>query len=84
MKIVGRREKKLNQNNNSGNDSRGNGYSFEYKLDDGSVVSNEQAYEMALNGQIEGVLASHNGDTKYIRSIPDGKDGNDLNDLPQF
>lgn len=67
MKIVGRRKTEVNQNNSNG-DSRGNGYSFEYKLDDGSVVSNEQAYEMALNGQIEGVLASHNGGTKYIIS----------------
>lgn len=87
MKIVARREVKLNQNyggNEYNNDSRGNGYSYEYKLDNGTVVTNEQAYEMALRGELDGILASHNGSTKYIRSIGDGKDGNDLDDLPKF
>lgn len=84
MKIIARRKVDLNNNNNQDNEYRGNGYAYEYKLDNGDIVNNEQAYELALNGQLDGVMASHNKGTKYIRTIGDGKDGNDLNDLPNF
>ena len=90
MKIVGRRKVELEgnssqgYNNNQDDKDRGNGYTYEYKLDNGDVVTSAQAYDMALNGELEGVIASHNGSTKYIRTIGDGKDGNDLNDLPSF
>ena len=73
------------QNNKRGElNERGNGYYYEYLLDDGTIVSDTQAYEMAINGQLEGIMGSHNKGRNYIRTIGDGKDGNDLNDLPTF
>ena len=73
-----------NESGISAGTSRGNGYTYEYMLDNGQVVTNEQAYQLALDGQLEGVMASHNKGTKYIRGIGDGREGNDMNDLPSF
>lgn len=79
MKIVARRRTQA-----SNGSERGDGYSYEYKLDNGEIISNEQAYEMALNNQIEGIIASHNKDTKYIKAYGDGNIKNNLDDLPEF
>ena len=46
----------------------------------------EQAYftlgDMAKQGQIAGVGIAHRGDTKYLKSIPDGSENNNLGNLP--
>ena len=42
----------------------------------------EQAVDMAKHGQIAGVGIAHRGDTKYLKSIPDGSENNNLGNLP--
>lgn len=37
---------------------------------------------MAKAGEIQGVGIAHRGDTEYLKSLPDGKEGNNLNSLP--
>lgn len=95
MKIVGSRrtringeinaaqnQESLNQENN--NDLSRDMYIQEYLLEDGRVINSDQAYDMAKNGQLEGVIASTNQGTKYIRSYADGNKTNNLSDLPTF
>jgi len=53
-----------------------------YRLSDKSMISKEQAVQMARQGQIAGVGIAHRGDTEYLKSIPDGKEGNNLSSLP--
>ncbi|HIT34757.1 MAG TPA: DUF3892 domain-containing protein, partial [Candidatus Faecousia intestinigallinarum] len=40
------------------------------------------AVNMAKQGQIAGVGIAHRGDTEYLKSIPDGKENNNLGNLP--
>ena len=42
----------------------------------------QQAVDMAKQGQIAGVGIAHRGDTEYLKSIPDGSEGNNLGNLP--
>lgn len=53
-----------------------------YQLSDGSTVSKEDGVEMAKNGDIKGVGISHRKDSEYLKSLPDGEEGNNLNNLP--
>lgn len=68
----------------SESDGRGNGFEFEYKLSDGRIVSNDQAWELANAGKIKNVIGSHNHGRKYIRSVGDGVTDNNLGNLPTF
>lgn len=53
-----------------------------YQLSDGSTVSKEDGVEMAKNGDIKGVGIAHRKDNEYLKSLPDGEEGNNLNNLP--
>lgn len=53
-----------------------------YQLSDNSIVEKQQAVNMAKQGQIAGVGIAHRGDTEYLKSIPDGRENNNLGNLP--
>ena len=53
-----------------------------YQLSDNSIVEKQQAVDMAKQGQLAGVGIAHRGDTKYLKSIPDGNENNNLSNLP--
>ena len=55
-----------------------------YRLSDKTVLSKEQAVQLARQGQIAGVGIAHRRDTEYLKSIPDGKEGNNLGNLPSI
>ena len=61
---------------------RTNGKISGYQLSDGTVLSKADGVALAKQGGIRGVaIASRNG-SEYLRSIPDGKECNNLGDLP--
>ena len=61
---------------------RTNGKISGYQLSDGTVLSKADGVALAKQGGIRGVaIASRNG-SEYLRSIPDGKESNNLGDLP--
>ena len=53
-----------------------------YQLSDNSIVKKQQAVDMAKQGQIAGVGIAHRGGTEYLKSIPDGRENNNLGNLP--
>ena len=53
-----------------------------YQLSDGRTVSKEEGVAMAKTGDIKGVGVAHRKDTEYLKTIPDGNEGNNLNNLP--
>lgn len=53
-----------------------------YQLSDNTFASKQQAVNMAKQGQIAGVGIAHRGDTEYLKSIPDGRENNNLGSLP--
>ena len=53
-----------------------------YQLSDNTVVSKQNAVDMAKNGQIAGVGIAHRGDTEYLKSIPNGNENDNLGNLP--
>lgn len=53
-----------------------------YQLSDGNTVSKEHGVEMAKNGEIRGVGIAHRKDSEYLKSLPDGDEGNNLGNLP--
>lgn len=55
-----------------------------YRLSDNTVMKKEQAVELARQGGIAGVGIAHRGDTEYLKSIPDGTEGNNLSNLPSI
>ncbi|KRQ85806.1 hypothetical protein ABG79_02410 [Caloramator mitchellensis] len=56
-----------------------------YKLSDGKIVSKEEGVRLASEGQIEGVrVGTSKKGEKYLRSLPDGNDDNNLDNLPEF
>jgi len=53
-----------------------------YKLSDGRILSKEQGIQLARQGGIQGVgIAVKNG-SEYLKSLPDGSEGNNLGNLP--
>ena len=61
---------------------RTNGKISGYQLSDGTVLSKADGVALAKQGGIRGVaIASRNG-SEYLLSIPDGKESNNLGDLP--
>ena len=61
---------------------RTNGKISGYQLSDGTVLSKADWRSLAKQGGIRGVaIASRNG-SEYLRSIPDGKESNNLGDFP--
>lgn len=53
-----------------------------YQLSDGNTVSKEHGVEMAKNGEIKGAGIAHRKDSEYLKSLPDGDEGNNLGNLP--
>ena len=53
-----------------------------YQLSDGETVSKEKGVAMAKAGEIQGVGIAHRKDSEYLKSLPDGLDGNNLGNLP--
>lgn len=53
-----------------------------YQLSDGSTVSKEEGVSMAKAGEIKGVGIAHRKDSEYLKSLPDGTEGNNLGNLP--
>lgn len=53
-----------------------------YELSSGERISKEQAISLAKSGGILDIaVATRNGE-EYLRTLPDGKDGNNLSSLP--
>lgn len=55
-----------------------------YQLSDGSTVSKEEGVSMAKSGDIRGVGVAHRRDSEYLKSLPDGTEGNNLSSLPSI
>ncbi len=53
-----------------------------YQLSNGQSVDMKTAVTMAKNGEIKGVGIATNQGTEYLRSLPDGDEANNLNNLP--
>ena len=53
-----------------------------YQLSDGRTVSKEDGVAMAKAGDIKGVGVAHRKDSEYLKTIPDGNEGNNLSNLP--
>lgn len=53
-----------------------------YRLSDGNTVSKEEGVTMAKSGEIRGVGIAHRKDSEYLKSLPDGTEGNNLSSLP--
>ncbi len=53
-----------------------------YTLSNGQTVDLQTAVNMAKSGQIKGVGVATNQGTEYLRSLPDGNEANNLNNLP--
>lgn len=53
-----------------------------YKLSDNTLLSKADAVSMAKQGGISGVGIAHRGDTEYLKAIPDGRENNNLGNLP--
>lgn len=56
-----------------------------YKLDNGKIITKDEGINIAEQGKISGVTVgvSKKGE-KFLRSIPDGKEGNNLDSLPEI
>lgn len=55
-----------------------------YQLSDGSTVSKQEGVDLAKEGGIRGVGIAHRKDTEYLKSLPDGTENNNLNNLPSI
>jgi hypothetical protein len=55
-----------------------------YQLSDGSIVSKEDGVSMAKTGDIKGVGIAHRKDSEYLKSLPNGTEGNNLSNLPSI
>ena len=53
-----------------------------YQLSNQSIVSKEQAVQLAKQGEISGVGIAHRGDTEYLKSIPNENENDNLSNLP--
>ena len=53
-----------------------------YQLSDGSTLSKEEGVALAKEGGIKGVGIAHRKGNEYLKSIPDGTEGNNLSNLP--
>lgn len=53
-----------------------------YKLSDGQVLSKEDGVRLARQGDIAGVGVAVRNGNEYLKSLPDGEEGNNLGNLP--
>ena len=55
---------------------------MQYVLENGKTVDKAQGVEMAKNGEIDGVIVAHSKKgEEYLRSKPDGTEGNNLSSM---
>ena len=55
-----------------------------YQLSDGQILSKEEGDQLAKQGGIQGVgVATRNGN-EYLKSLPDGTEENNLDNLPSI
>ncbi len=59
-----------------------NGRVTGYQLSDDTIVEKPQAVQMAKQGEIAGVGIAHRGDNEYLKSVPNGKENDNLGNLP--
>lgn len=52
-----------------------------YQLSDNTIVSKQDAVNMAKQGQIAAVGIAHRGDTEYLKSIPNSSENDNLGNL---
>ncbi|MFV0395322.1 MAG: DUF3892 domain-containing protein [Coprobacillaceae bacterium] len=53
-----------------------------YKLSDNQILNKEDAVKLARAGEIKGVGIATRKGTEYLKSLPDGKESNNLGSLP--
>lgn len=53
-----------------------------YQLSDGSTVSKQEGVSLAKEGEINGVGIAHRQGNEYLKTLPDGKENNNLTNLP--
>lgn len=80
----------MSKNNNSANSIVAVGKDSDneiisYKLDNGDVLSREQAVSMAKEGGLKGVsVSTSKKGEEYLRSLPDDDESNNLKNLPNI
>lgn len=55
-----------------------------YQLSDGQILSKEQGVALAKQGGIRGVGISERKGREYLKSLPDGREQNNLGNLPSI
>jgi len=55
-----------------------------YQLSNGQMVGMDEAVGLARQGGIGGVGISSRDGSEYLKSIPDGSEGNNLGNLPSI
>lgn len=53
-----------------------------YQLDNGEVLTKPQAVALAKQGDIAGVGIAQRKGSEYLKSLPDGREENNLSSLP--
>ncbi len=53
-----------------------------YQLSDGRILSKEEGVELAKQGGIQGVGVATRKGTEYLKSLPDDREDNNLDNLP--
>ena len=61
---------------------KGSGEITGYQLSDNKIISKQDAVNMARRGKIKGVAIAHNGNTEYLKSVPNDSKGDNLGNLP--
>ncbi|MBE6066813.1 MAG: DUF3892 domain-containing protein [Clostridium lundense] len=80
----------MNKDNNSANSIVAVGKDNDneivsYKLDNGEILSRDQAISMAKEGGLKGVsVAKSRKGEEYLRSLPDDDESNNLKNLPSI
>lgn len=55
-----------------------------YQMENGSILTKEEALQSARQGGILGVGIAHNKGTEYLKSLPDDTESNNLDNLPSI
>lgn len=55
-----------------------------YQMENGSILTKEEALRTAREGGIRGVGIAHNKGTEYLKSLPDDTESNNLDNLPSI
>lgn len=55
-----------------------------YQLESGKILSRDEGVALAKDGGIQGVGVAENKGTEYLKSLPDGKEDNNLGNLPSI